>query len=52
MRHAVLMLVIAVLLSSCANLVIGPVDHSCPANPTGGQGSGCEDGTGGGGSGM
>jgi hypothetical protein len=52
MRHAALMLVVAALLSACANLVIGPVDHSCPANPTRGQGSGCEDGAGGGGGGM
>jgi hypothetical protein len=52
MRRLVLILVIAATLSACADLVIGPVDHSCPANPTRGQGSGCEDGAGGGGGGM
>jgi hypothetical protein len=49
MRYFALMLLAAVALSACASAVIGPVDHSCPANPARGQGSGCEDGGGEGG---
>jgi hypothetical protein len=53
MRHLALILVIAAILSACANAVIGPVDHSCAANPARSQGSGCDDGAdGGGGGGM
>jgi hypothetical protein len=48
MRHFALMLVVAVALSACAKFVVGPVDHSCPANPSRAQGSGCDDGEGGG----
>ncbi|HEX3498366.1 MAG TPA: hypothetical protein VHT04_03495 [Stellaceae bacterium] len=41
MRHLALMLIVVVL-SSCGDVVIGPVDHSCPANPSRGLlGSGC-----------
>jgi hypothetical protein len=48
MRHIALMLIIAAVLSGCADGVIGPVDHSCAANPARAQGSGCDDGSGGG----
>jgi hypothetical protein len=38
-----LCLLIATLLAACGNVVIGPVDHSCAANPARGRtGSGCE----------
>jgi hypothetical protein len=51
MRRFVLMLVIAASLTACADAVIGPVDHSCAANPTKAQGSGCDE-RGGSGGGM
>jgi len=41
MRHFAVMLIIAAALSACANAVIGPVDHSCAANPARDEGSGC-----------
>jgi hypothetical protein len=53
MRHFALMLIVAAVLSACANAAIGPVDHSCAANAARSQGSGCDDGgDGGGGGGM
>jgi len=51
MRRFALMLIIAASLTACADAVIGPVDHSCAANPIKGQGSGCDDRGGSGGSG-
>jgi hypothetical protein len=50
MRVLALMLVVAAFLTACADAVIGPVDHSCAANPMKGQGSGCDEhgGSGGG----
>jgi hypothetical protein len=38
-----LMLIIAVVVSACGNVAIGPVDHECHANPARSHGSGCED---------
>jgi hypothetical protein len=47
MRHLTLVLLIAAALSSCGDIVIGPVDHSCPTNPAKGHlGSGCGGGGG------
>jgi hypothetical protein len=43
MRKFALMLIVVAALSACANAGIGPVDHECHGNPTGSQGSGCED---------
>ena len=38
-----LWLLIAASLAGCGNVAIGPVDHSCPGNPSRGQGgSGCD----------
>jgi hypothetical protein len=51
MRRLALILIVAAALSVCANMAIGPVEHGCVANPQRGQGSGCEDGGDGGGSG-
>src|SRR5260221_13040476 len=48
MRCFAVMPLVAACLSACANAIIGPVQHSCAANPIKGQGSGCEDGDGGG----
>ncbi|HEX3498176.1 MAG TPA: hypothetical protein VHT04_02515, partial [Stellaceae bacterium] len=53
MRRFALMLIIATSLTACADAAIGPVDHSCAANPMKGQGSGCDErGSGGGGGRM
>jgi len=42
MRRLTLVLLIAAALSSCRNVVIDPVDHSCPTQPrNGNDGSGC-----------
>lgn len=41
MRYLSLILVLAGSLASCGDVVIGPVDHSCPTNRSIGQGSGC-----------
>ena len=49
MRAFILTLLIAVTLSACGDVVIGPVDHSCPVNPARGLDSGCSRGGGGGG---
>jgi hypothetical protein len=38
----VLMLIIAMAVSACGNVPIGPVDHGCHVNPARAQGSGCE----------
>jgi hypothetical protein len=47
MRHLTLALLIAAALASCGDIVIGPVDHSCPTNPAKGHlGSGCGGGGG------
>jgi hypothetical protein len=43
MRRFALILIVAASVSACANAVIGPVDHSCHANPARSQGSGCDD---------
>jgi len=41
MRYLTLIILIAAL-SACGDVVIGPVDHSCPGRPSSGQdGSGC-----------
>jgi hypothetical protein len=32
-RPLVLTLAVAIALASCADLVVGPVDHSCPTKP-------------------
>ena len=41
MRNLALLIAIAVL-SACGDVVIGPVDHSCPDKPwKGSDGSGC-----------
>ena len=46
MRMLILTLVLAIL-SACGDVVIGPVDHSCPGNPLRGRlGSGCGGGGG------
>jgi len=45
MRTLILTLILATL-SACGDVVIGPVDHSCPANPSRGT---LESGCGGGG---
>jgi hypothetical protein len=43
MRHLILGLLIAASLAACGNVAIGPVDHSCAANPDRGDGgSGCD----------
>jgi hypothetical protein len=43
MRYLTLWLLLAASLASCGDIIIGPVDHSCPANPMRGQGgSGCD----------
>ena len=43
MRYLTLWLLLAASLAACGDIVIGPVDHSCPANPMRGQGgSGCD----------
>jgi hypothetical protein len=42
MRRLAAMLLVAVLLAACGDVVIGPVDHSCPDKPwKGSDGSGC-----------
>jgi len=42
MRHLIFALLLAAVLSSCGDIVIGPVDHSCPTKPyRGPDGSGC-----------
>ena len=46
MRTFILTLLVAATLSACGDVVIGPVDHSCPANPSRGT---LESGCGGGG---
>jgi hypothetical protein len=47
MRHLAFLVLIAAMLSSCGNIVIGPVDHSCPTKPwKGNDGSGCAPGRG------
>jgi hypothetical protein len=43
MRRLTMMLIIAVLLSACGKLALGPVDHECHIDPARSQGSGCED---------
>ncbi len=48
MRTLLLTLLIAATLSSCGDIVVGPVDHSCHSNPGRGTlGSGCGGGGGG-----
>jgi hypothetical protein len=38
-----LWLLVAASLAACGDVVIGPVDHSCPGNPARGRfGSGCD----------
>jgi hypothetical protein len=37
------MLIIAVAISACGDVAIGPVDHECHSNPARSQGSGCDD---------
>jgi len=47
MRRLTVAAVIAALLASCGDIVIGPVDHSCPTKPwKGPDGSGCGPGRG------
>jgi len=46
MRRLILLLIVAAALTACGDVVIGPVDHSCPGNPRRAQGSGCDDGGG------
>jgi hypothetical protein len=46
MRHLALMIIVAAFLSACGNVVIGPVDHSCPTDRSREQGSGCSEGRG------
>jgi len=47
MRRLAVAAVIAAVLSACGDIVIGPVDHSCPVNPQKGLlGSGCGGGNG------
>ncbi len=47
MRLLSLIMLLAAALSACDNVVIGPVDHSCPGRPSHGQdGSGCGGGGG------
>jgi len=43
MRYLSLILVLAASLVACGDIAIGPVDHSCPTNPSLGQGSGCSE---------
>jgi hypothetical protein len=43
MPRLALMLLVAAVLSACADAVIDEVDHSCHGNPARSQGSGCED---------
>jgi hypothetical protein len=52
MRRLALMLIVAASLSACGTAIVGPVDHSCAANPMKGQGSGCDERGGGGGGRM
>jgi len=48
MRTLIVILILATL-SACGEIVIGPVDHSCPGNPARGRlESGCGGGGGGG----
>jgi hypothetical protein len=42
MRYLAMMLIIAISLSACGNVAIGPVDHSCAGNPGRSEGSGCD----------
>src|SRR6266852_274967 len=45
-RTLIVILILATL-SACGDIVIGPVDHSCPGNPSRGRlGSGCGGGGG------
>jgi len=45
-RTLIVILILATL-SACGDVVIGPVDHSCPGNPARGRlGSGCGGGGG------
>jgi hypothetical protein len=37
------MFIIAMTVSACGNVAIGPVDHECHGNPERSQGSGCDD---------
>jgi len=47
MRRFALLVIIAAAVASCGNVVIGPVDHSCPTKPwKGSDGSGCSVGRG------
>jgi hypothetical protein len=48
MRYLSLVFVLAASLAACGDIVIGPVDHSCPTNRSLGQGSGCAEHGGGG----
>jgi len=42
MRRLALLLLIFAALSACGDIVVGPVDHSCPYRPgSGSDGSGC-----------
>jgi hypothetical protein len=43
MRYLSLILALAASLVACGDIVIGPVDHSCPTNRSLGQGSGCSE---------
>jgi len=48
-RHSAVIVILIAALASCGDVVIGPVDHSCPTNPSRGLlGSGCGGGGGGG----
>jgi hypothetical protein len=42
LRRLILMLIIAVCVSACGKVDIGPVDHECHVNPATSQGSGCD----------
>jgi hypothetical protein len=42
MRHLSVIILLAAALAACNDVVIGPVDHSCPGRPAYAQdGSGC-----------
>jgi hypothetical protein len=41
MRRLTFLVIIAAALSSCGDVVIGPVDHSCPTRPWKGSDGGC-----------
>jgi len=43
-RHSAVIVILIAALASCGDVVIGPVDHSCPTKPwrgSDGSGSGC-----------